>query len=46
MNVSHKTVANTSTAIKRKLSARSYSDLIRIAVNRFGASPTNPPNVP
>lgn len=33
-NVSYKTVANTCTAMKRKLSARSLSDLIRIAVSR------------
>lgn len=32
LNVSYKTVANACTAIKRKLSARTLSDLIRIAV--------------
>lgn len=32
LNVSYKTVANTSTAMKRKLSARTLSDLIRVAI--------------
>jgi DNA-binding NarL/FixJ family response regulator len=33
MGVSYKTVANTTSIMKRKLKARSHSDLIRIAVD-------------
>lgn len=33
MNLSYKTVANVCTAMKRKLSARTFSDLIRLAVS-------------
>lgn len=39
LNLSYKTVANTSSVLKSKLGARSLSDLIRIAIEHAGPAP-------